>query len=730
MRRPPDPQRVEIEFGEQTFPAEATMAFAANHTEDIGPARHVVAEAGRRGTWTVVFTPLEPLPAGARVAFRKHENEFRFAWRHQDYWPDARDYVTVQTGDGGPLQFECDTAIKSKIPAAVDLPGGMAAGESIVIRMGDQREGGAGSYVSPTPYDSAHLVGGVLLPGDEAWRKGTEATVSVEVVPCPPAERYLVYAPSTPAADEDVTVVAVPVEINNNVVEVDQAPVVEIDGNECPVREGGQGAWHATVPVGEDGPSRVTVRDEANGIEEQSNPMRREAGDYNVYWGEFHWHGYDASELNALNETTRPDRLFGYARDVTGLDFTSPGSHVFRHDADAVHEWWEMYRQAAKEYDEEGRFVTFLGCEWRDRPEDGGDRNLIWNDLDVPVPDPTWRIDEVYEQLAKQPAMVIPHVGGAPAFARNHDERVEPLCEMVSGHGQFEWFVQDYLQKGYHVGLIGGSDGHRGTPGHPRLVMMGGGRFYRTLRLRDSGGGGGPLLAVLADGLDRDSLWEAFYARRTYASTGARALVDFRVNGQPMGSRIEASDCVELAIEVHGTAPIERVDLIRGEHRLHRWESDQRQFEVTVTDCPPDGETWYYARIVQADGELLWTSPVWVEAEGLAMDNDLPAWNEPEQIDLDAIGENPACEHREDLMEFLRTEEKVEAFSRITPLKIVQSQRGPYAVFLGYMCDHPIRLHWFYEFELPRLRVEAGWVEYGREIIRNQEWADPLFENF
>ena len=72
-----------------------------------------------------------------------------------------------------------------------------------------------------------------------------------------------------------------------------------------------------------------------------------------------------------------PDKAFRYGRDVSRLDFCATGSHIFRHSPDAVHEWWELYRKAATRYDEEGRYIPFMGCEWRDRERDGGDRNIV-----------------------------------------------------------------------------------------------------------------------------------------------------------------------------------------------------------------------------------------------------------------------------------------------------------------------------------------------------------------
>jgi hypothetical protein len=239
------------------------------------------------------------------------------------------------------------------------------------------------------------------------------------------------------------------------------------------------------------------------------------------------------------------------------------------------------------------------------------------------------------------------------------------------------------------------------------------------------------LLAVLAGGLDRDSLWEAFRARRTYASTGARALVDFSINDSPMGSEIEATGDVEIRIEIEGTAPIERVDLIRGASRLHRWEpaGSTSAFAETLRDSPPSGETYYYARIEQADGEFIWASPVWVRSRRGASPAELPAWNEPEAIDPAAVDGGEAGEHLEALLDYLRIEEDADAFSDVTPVKTTRSPMGEYAVFFARLRGHRIRIHWFYEFDLPRLRIEAGWVHYGREKIMGTEWARPLFEN-
>ncbi|MFO7958474.1 MAG: hypothetical protein R6X33_15405 [Candidatus Brocadiia bacterium] len=730
-RQQPSFERVDFEFGEGSFPATATIAFEAVYGPSAPPARHVTVQAGRLGTWVIEFIPAEDLPAGARIGFRKVENDFKFAWRFQDYWPDARDYVTVEDAAGRPLPFECDRALKSKVPAVVTLPRPLPAGEPIVVRIGDRRRGGPGSVTRDAVYGCARVACGVRLEGDDTFRRVPGATVEISIVPQPSVAHCHVFSPSQAGPDEEFTTAVLPLDINGNGVPPPEGLGIECGGREAEAAETGSGSLCVRCTAPSEGVAHVEIRDGAHGLTARSNPILVAPGsDLKTYWGEFHAHGYDAVEINVLNDDTHPDKAYRYGRDATRLDFCGMGSHVFRHAPDAVHEWWELYREAAREHDEEGRYVTFLGCEWRDAEPEGGDRNLIWRDLDAPAPDPTWKIGEVYDRFRSRPAMVTPHVGGTPATPGPHDGEVERLCEMVSGHGQFEWFAQAYLAKGYRVGLIGGSDGHHARPGHPRLVStFGGGRWASVLRMRDSGWAGGPLLGVLAERLERESLWEAFQARRTYASTGARALLDFRVNGLPMGSELKTDGDVELSVNVHGTAPVRRVDLIRGSHRLQRWEGDSERFSATLTDTPPDGETYYYVRVEQEDGEMLWSSPVWLESRSGRPADDLPAWNEPEDIDLDEVGDEEAARHLDDLLHYLRREENPDAFSRITPYRMVDSPRGEYAVFLGYLRDRRVRIHWFHEFEHPRIRLETGWVQYGRERIWGADWSLPMFPN-
>jgi hypothetical protein len=189
VRNPPIFQKLDVPFGDETFPARATLAFDPLDGPRIGPAQQIAVQAGRGGTWTIVFTPHAPLPQGAQLGFRKLENEYRFAYRHQNYWPDAGNYVTVEDSRGQALPFECDTCLKSAVGAVAALPRPFAAGETIVVRLGDRRWGGRGCAVQSTSYERAHVAAGVRTDLSAPFHLGAQATVSVQVVPCPPVKR-------------------------------------------------------------------------------------------------------------------------------------------------------------------------------------------------------------------------------------------------------------------------------------------------------------------------------------------------------------------------------------------------------------------------------------------------------------------------------------------------------------------------------------------------------------
>ena len=150
--------------------------------------------------------------------------------------------------------------------------------------------------------------------------------------------------------------------------------------------------------------------------------------------------------------------------------------------------------------------------------------------------------------------MVIPHVGGRFADLSRHDPGLEWAVEVHSAWGTFEWMLADAFARGHRLAMVANSDGHKGRPG---ASYPGAGNF----------GSYGGLTCVLAETLTRESVWEAYRARRVYATTGARIYLDVETeDGVPMGGLlpVRSGSAPEFRIRVAGTAPIERVEVRNG----------------------------------------------------------------------------------------------------------------------------------------------------------------------
>jgi hypothetical protein len=69
---------------------------------------------------------------------------------------------------------------------------------------------------------------------------------------------------------------------------------------------------------------------------------------------------------------------------------------------------------------------------------------------------------------------------------------------------------------------------------------------------------------------------------------------------------------------VRGTAAIKQVDVIRDSQvvaTLDGGESEEQR--LTWTDPKPERDLhYYYFRVMQTDGELAWSSPMWVHSQG------------------------------------------------------------------------------------------------------------------
>jgi hypothetical protein len=194
---------------------------------------------------------------------------------------------------------------------------------------------------------------------------------------------------------------------------------------------------------------------------------------------------------------------------------------------------------------------------------------------------------------------------------RNNAPDVEPMVEIYQGERQnYErpgaprapsendalggWrplgFVNLALKRGYRLSFVSSSD-HNST--HTSYAML------------------------YAEDRSREAMLRAMRARHTYGATD-NIVAEFRcaANGRDymMGDEFTTTQPPTLRLAMHGTAPFAKVTLIKDDEEVQVLQPKHAKVEYNWTDPKPvAGRTsYYYFRGEQADGEIVWVSPMWI----------------------------------------------------------------------------------------------------------------------
>lgn len=335
---------------------------------------------------------------------------------------------------------------------------------------------------------------------------------------------------------------------------------------------------------------------------------------YLVY-GDLHEHT-DVSQCNRMGDQTI-DESYQHMRDIASLDFAAATDHGYN----ITPYLWNYTAKMARVNCDPGRFLTFLGEEWTSTFEEYSDkhpygfyghRNLIladayfprwWNARNRQTPADVWA------DLRKMNAdfIHIPHqladTGNVPTDWDYVDETAQPVAEIFQVRGSYEYkgtpreagrtvpkaghFLQDAWARGAVIGVIA-------SPDH---------------------GGGLGKACVFTPELSRAAVLEALRQRHCFGTTAARIMLDVRVNGHLMGEKIAAADGpVEVAIRAICPGEIDRIEVCRNNEYIYSRPGDgKREMDFTFRDeKPAAGKAYYYVRVMQADEEIAWSSPVWL----------------------------------------------------------------------------------------------------------------------
>jgi hypothetical protein len=663
-----------------------------------------------------------------------HRGAFKFwlALSKQQDDPGGYDYCRVTCDGSCRVEFaELPRFYKSLDEATVVIRSGrLEAGQRIFLKVGDTSGGAPAAYVPPTAQRDCSYQVLVDAEGTGEFVPLPEEMV-VNVIPGPP-HKVSVVAPSVVGMNEDFRFLVRFEDINCNPGAKYQGEVsLECRGANLPdglrLEAADEGRKQVKASISAAGVHRIKVR--AGGIEGVSNPIlcveKRNMG---IYWGDMHCHTNWADGTRSIEE----NYIFG--RDVAFLDVCGISEHIKNNPECSVpvqdspdgdgHELWRECQKAAAEFHQPGRYITFLGYEYT--PATGrqtvGDHCVYFlDDRDELMNDPD--LSKLTGRLARTQALLVPHVGGywTDWTYENRGGDIRCLVEVASMHEHSEWFGQEALRRGNKMGIVGMSDGHFGCPGYDIWALHGrtGGLKRRQYSLQSA------ITAFCAPELTRESIWGAMKQRCTYATTGQRTILDFRINGFPMGSELTAGASPELEVEVHGTAPIARIEIIRNDRLAHRAEPGELDVSLRwVDENPLPGESYYYVRITQADNAFAWSSPIWVTCTGAAKTGgrELPPWNEgvfPEANGTDA------SEHLPKLLQFLKANGIEGRFRELEGVGVFEENRGRYLLVRGRDSARgnvPIHIHYYLDFPDERVYTSTGWADYGQEQNMKADW--------
>jgi len=504
--------------------------------------------------------------------------------------PTAANYTTVEASNGAVLHVEYDMKRNirpwDKTLYIKVVRGFLREGDQIVVRFGDRRQGSPGirlqTFCEQT-FEFRVIVDAIATYNYVELPKQPE----IAIVPGPPA-RWKAIIPTSRVAGAPFRLAMKGEDgwgnPSNQCTETFQLRAnLPVDGlpDTVTFKAGEFAVFVEGLSVRETGDVVIDLVGGDGQVACSSNPLRIvDATALLPYWGDLHGQSEETIGTNSARE------FYEFGRDKAFLDACVHQGNDFQ----ITTEFWEHLNELSAEFNKDGEFTVFPGWEWSGNTGLGGDRNVLHmeegrqihrsshalvDDLTDVTTDSNSAAD-LFKDLKGEDCTVFAHIGGRYADIKMaHDNQLERSVEVHSAWGTFEWLIQDAFEQGYRVGILSNSDGHKGRPGasHPGATKFG------------SYGG---LSCLLAPEHSRAGLMEALRKRHHYGTTGCRMVLDARVHfdnpaeqfaedpnlgdtesqmvdAAMMGDILKSGDAeVTFKIDVHASAPIERIDIRNG----------------------------------------------------------------------------------------------------------------------------------------------------------------------
>ena len=326
--------------------------------------------------------------------------------------------------------------------------------------------------------------------------------------------------------------------------------------------------------------------------------------EWKAYFGLLDAHSSLSDGLGTVQEA------FSHASQVAGLDFfavtdhsdsfENAGSGNITQDGTSVSTAWAAGKQAAAGVTND-RFVGIFGYEmsWPREKKVGHINTFATPGWQTPWQPGMDTLAGYCAALAKAPGQVsqFNHPGLYSGDFGGFED-YDPVCDACiqlfqlegeGGESFYDYYIQA-LDWGWHVAPTVGQDNHNGAWGDDGLSRTG----------------------VLAKELTEEALYEAMAARRVYATEDSDLYVDYRLNGNLMGSVMGAAEGLEASVTLFdptdGSEALVEVIGMGGAVLASGSTTDG-----TLTLSVPEGSPYYFLYITQSDADAAVTAPVWVD---------------------------------------------------------------------------------------------------------------------
>ncbi len=318
--------------------------------------------------------------------------------------------------------------------------------------------------------------------------------------------------------------------------------------------------------------------------------------EYNIYYGNLHSH------TSFSDGRSLPENAYEHAKKYGDVLAVTDHCYYLKALYDGQNKLVWTQREA-KNATEDGKFVGLFGFEWTA----GIGHINVFESLDLITRDEKGDLKDFYEWIVKYKKLAqFNHPGQtfgnfADFYFNPEVDRYINLVEVGNGSSASYKSITDEmfenfrlaLNRGWHVGPTANQDNHR--------------KHWISANNTRTG--------ILAKELTYDDIMSALWSRRVFGSDDNNVKVHFYANDAIMGTVLPYSEKVHIKLLYSDSKDLlDTVVIYSQEGIVDRIETINKDEFVYEKEFPvADGYEYFFALLIQKDGDRIVTAPVWIE---------------------------------------------------------------------------------------------------------------------